>query len=222
MSGISLSKPADDMHVFLESAAYSAFLEAALHVYDTIRPGFPYSCFGVLVGSVRDGTAHIDRVAFGRNVRATDTTAAGEFSESIIPCFGTAYENPHRGYWCDSLDLLRIMQDAERDGLDILGSIHLHPDWHNIGSPGAMASPLSEQPTQMDKYVFVSTGWPVNLICYLERRERCVYHSWGAWAPCTADPSQPRCDAVPVRLALRASARVDGEKQTILPYLEGR
>lgn len=205
---------ADSVHVFLESAACSTFLDAALRVYAAIRPGFPYPCFGVLVGCLRGDSARIERVEFGRNVRATDSAALGEFSESIVPCFGTAYQNPHRGYWCDSSDLLRIMRDAEVDGLDILGSIHLHPDWHNIDSPGGNGSPLSEHPTRMDKYVFANTGWPVNLICYLERRNHSIYHSWGAWTPCTADLANPHCDALPVRLALPGHERVHRTPET--------
>ncbi|MFF4354648.1 hypothetical protein [Streptomyces sp. NPDC001530] len=206
MTGSGPRACADGVHVFLESAACSTFLDAALGVYASIRPGFPYACFGVLVGRVQGDSARIERVEFGRNVRATDGAALGEFSQSIVPCFGTAYENPHRGYWCDSTDLLRILRDAELDGLDILGSIHLHPDWHNIDSPGGGGSPLSEHPTRMDTYVFAGTGWPINLICYLERRKGSMYHSWGAWTPHTGDPSNPRCEALPVRLALPAPA----------------
>jgi proteasome lid subunit RPN8/RPN11 len=207
MTGSGPQRYADSVHVFLDSAAGSTFLDAALRVYESIRPGFPYPCFGVLVGHMHGDSARIERVEFGRNVRATDSAALGEFSESIVPCFGTAYENPHRGYWCDSTDLLRILRDAELDGLDILGSIHLHPDWHNIDSPGG-GPRLSEHPTRMDTYVFANTGWPVNLICYLERRNCSMYHSWGAWTPRTGDPSNPHCDALPVRLALPAHARV--------------
>ncbi|MBT2392196.1 hypothetical protein J7E87_22915 [Streptomyces sp. ISL-1] len=214
MNGSGPNEHADSVHVFLESAPCSTFLDAAVRVYEAIRPGFPYSCFGVLVGSMRGESARIERVEFGRNVRATDSAALGEFSESIVPCFGTAYKNPHRGYWCDSTDLLRIMRDAEVDELDILGSIHLHPDWHNIDSPGGKGPPLSERPTRMDKYAFANTGWPVNLICYLERRNRSIYHSWGAWTPRISDPSNPHCDALPVRLALPAPARVHRTQAT--------
>jgi proteasome lid subunit RPN8/RPN11 len=208
MTGSGPHAYADSVHVFLESAPCSTFLDAALRVYESIRPGFPYPCFGVLVGRMQGDSARIERVEFGRNVRATYGAALGEFSESIVPCFGTAYENPHRGYWCDSTDLLRILRDAELDGLDILGSIHLHPDWHNIDSPGGGGSRLSEHPTRMDTYVFANTGWPINLICYLERRNCSMYHSWGAWTPRTGDPSNPHCDALPVRLALPAHTRV--------------
>jgi cytochrome P450 len=203
----------ESLQVFLERTACSAFLDAALGVYEAIRPGCPYPCFGVLVGRMHGDNARIERVEFGRNVRATDNTALGEFAERIVPCFGTAYENPHRGYWCDSTDLLRILRGAEADGLDILGSIHLHPDWHNIDSPGGSPQ-LSEHPTRMDTYVFNNTGWPVNLICYLERRNRSMYHSWGAWTPNAADPSNPRCHALPVRLALPAHARGNGHPAT--------
>jgi len=190
------------VHVFVERRARAAFLDAAVRVYEEIGPGLPYPCFGVLVGRMQDGTAHVERVAFGRNVRATDTAARDEFTDTVIPRFGAAYENPHRGYWCDSADLLRIVREAQDEGCDVLGSIHLHPDWHNIGSPDGTRPPLSEEPTRMDAYVFAGTGWPVNLICYLERRGGTFYHTWGGWAPRTDDPAQARCEALPVRLAL--------------------
>ncbi|MFF4603075.1 hypothetical protein ACFY12_10025 [Streptomyces sp. NPDC001339] len=49
---------------------------------------------------------------FARNVRSADTVAADEFRTTIIPRFGVAYANMHRGFWCDSRDLLRIHKRA--------------------------------------------------------------------------------------------------------------
>ncbi|MDQ0945792.1 zinc ribbon domain-containing protein [Streptomyces sp. V1I1] len=66
MNGSGPNEHADSVHVFLESAPCSTFLDAAVRVYEAIRPGFPYSCFGVLVGSMRGESARIERVEFGR------------------------------------------------------------------------------------------------------------------------------------------------------------
>jgi hypothetical protein len=193
--------------VFLADTAAVSFLDRAVRIYRRIGPHTPYACFGVLVGRIDDDHAHVERIEFGRNVRASDRTATREFSEVIAPCFGAAYDNPHRGYWCDSTDLLWIARHAEADGLDILGSAHLHPDWHHIAAPGTWSAPLTERPTPMDAYLFASTGWPVNLICYLERYHGTLHHTWAAWTPGPADPSSNRCRQLPVRQTVPARSR---------------
>lgn len=35
----------------------------------------------------------------------------------------------------------------------------------------------------MDRHVFGQTAWPINIICYLERRADAFYHALAAWAP---------------------------------------
>ncbi|MEV4313970.1 hypothetical protein [Actinocrispum sp. NPDC049592] len=101
----------------------------------------------------------------------------------IVPQFGAAYENPVRAWWFDPADLLCAARAAEAGGLEILGSIHMHPDWPRLGLGTARAHPLCERPTPMDEYVFHASGWPVNLVCYLERLHGRLYHSLAAWRP---------------------------------------
>ncbi|MGW0709453.1 hypothetical protein ACWD4G_26445 [Streptomyces sp. NPDC002643] len=67
--------------------------------------------------------------------------------------------------------------------MDLLGSIHMHPDWHRLGPPSERGQPLSERPTPMDRHLFSRAGWPLNIICYLERRGDSFYHALAAWAP---------------------------------------
>jgi hypothetical protein len=123
------------------------------------------------------------RLAHARSVRATDPQVRSEFSETIIPRFGPAYANEARGFWCDSKDLLQIIRQAEPDGLEVLGAVHFHSDWHRIGPPQEHGLHLSEYPTPMDQYMIRNTGWPVHMICYLEQRDDAVFGTLGAWEP---------------------------------------
>jgi proteasome lid subunit RPN8/RPN11 len=180
--------------VRLDPALLGPFLRAAAEEYERSTPESPPRCWAILVGRLGE-ELRVERICFGDNVRETDAEVAEEFAENIIPCFGAAYANKRRGYWCDGKSLLRIMKEAERDGLEVLGSIHLHPDWHRIGPPHERGLRISQHPTPMDRHLFGNTGWPLNLICYVERREGRLYHALGAWAP----PSEGRgCAELPV------------------------
>jgi hypothetical protein len=192
--------------VLMEDQALDAFLAAAVCEYELITPEAPLPCFALLLGSVDSATYNVERVAFGRNARTSDPAARREFTDSIVPRFGSAYENETRGWWFDSRDLLKAAREAEADGLEVLGSIHMHPDWHRIGPPGERELTLSEHPTSMDQHVFGSTAWPVNLICYLERRDHVIYHALAAWAP--PPPASPGTRCVELPLRIRTSAVV--------------
>jgi 3-hydroxyacyl-CoA dehydrogenase len=172
--------------VLVDPGALDGFLAAALHEYENCTPTRPPRCFAVLVGTVDDTVIRVRRAHFAESVRAEDPSARAEWSSAIVPCFGSAYANDHRGYWCRPADLLRISRQADSDGLDVLGSVHLHPDWHRIGPPAERGLRISGEPTPMDRYLFANTGWPVNLICYLERvpdGAGIVGHTIAAWAP---------------------------------------
>ncbi|WP_236076448.1 hypothetical protein [Streptomyces coffeae] len=186
----------------MDDRALDEFLVAAVGQYQLITPEAPLPCFALLVGTSGETAHHVRRVTFGRNARTTDPAARSEFAESIIPRFGPAYENESRGWWIDSRDLLTATRAAEAEGLEILGSIHMHPDWHRIGPQAERGLTLSEYPTPMDQHVFGHTGWPVNLICYLERRGGAVYHALAAWAP-TVRP-EGGCVEVPLRIRTAA------------------
>ncbi|WP_412539151.1 3-hydroxyacyl-CoA dehydrogenase NAD-binding domain-containing protein [Longispora sp. K20-0274] len=174
--------PAPERSVSLAAGVLEPFLEAAAEEYAACTPEQPPSCFAVLVGT-DDGDGYtVERVVFGRNVRDIDEVAGAEYEATIVPCFGAAYANARRGFWCDAKDLLRISRDADDDGLEVLGSVHLHPDWHRIGPEHERGMTISERPTPMDAYVLGQTGWPVNLICYLDRPDGRLRYTLGAWA----------------------------------------
>ncbi|MFB7617451.1 hypothetical protein [Kitasatospora sp. NPDC056181] len=182
--------------------ALKSFISVARDEYEACTPQEPPSCFALLLGTVVDGVAAVTTVQFATNVRATDPMALEEFSSSIEPCFGSAYRNPRRGFWCSSQDLLRIHRQADRDGVEILGSIHLHPDWHRIGPPEERGLRISEEPTPMDRYMFDNSRYPVNMICYLESGPQGVSAALAAWGPPPEDEVAAPCP----RLLLRFSA----------------
>jgi len=157
--------------------------------------------WGLLLGRMEDDAMRVEHVRFATNVRETHQHVLDEFSEVIVPCYGTPYANRGRGFWCDSADLLRITREAESIGLEMLGSVHMHPDWHHIGPPHERRQRLSHEPTAMDEYLFRNTGFPLNVICYLESRGKDIVHTFGAWSP----PPFNAPEAVATPLTMRFS-----------------
>lgn len=189
--------------VLIEPGVLAEYLAEARAEYDSCTPADPPRCFAVVVGTLGpDGVAEVNRVHFAETVRDDDPSASLAWAESIVPCFGAAYENKRRGFWCGPDDLLRISRQADADGLDVLGSIHLHPDWHRIGPEHERGMTISEQPTPMDGFLFRSTGWPVNLICYLERVGGRLLHGLSGWAPPPYDEPARGCTQLAVRLPI--------------------
>jgi len=191
--------------VVVDAGALDYFLAAALREYEDCTPDRPPRCFAVLVGSIDDVAIRVRRAHFAESVRAEDPDADAEWTSTIVPCFGTAYAHDRRGFWCRPSELLRISRQADADGLDVLGSVHLHPDWHRIGPPTERGLRISEAPTPMDRYLFGNTGWPVNLICYLERVGDVVAHNMAVWAPPPADDPARGCAPLPLLLPLPGS-----------------
>lgn len=188
----------DPNTVLISLDLIKSFTTEALSAYEACTPEEPPSCFAILVGRQEGDVAVVAELESAANARAVERVAVEEFSTVIAPCFGTAYENPHRGFWCDSRDLLRIYRRAEARDLQILGSIHLHPDWHRIGPPHERGLRISESPTPMDEYMFRNTGYSVNMICYMESLGPVVSTALAAWR---ASPDTP--DAPCSRLAVR-------------------
>ncbi len=200
------STPAVVRPVLVDPGALDDFLAAALHEYAGCTPQRPPRCFAVLVGTVDGDAVRVRRSHFAESVRADDPCAGAEWSSAIVPCFGSAYANDHRGFWCRPADLLRISRQADADGLDVLGSVHLHPDWHRIGPPDERGLRISDEPTPVDTYLFGNTGWPVNLICYLERTAGVVRYSMAAWAPPLVDDPAVGCTRLPLLRPLATPA----------------
>ena len=100
---------------------------------------------------------------------------------------------------------MRITYEAERAGLEILGSVHMHPDWHRIGPTHERGHCLSENPTAMDEHLFRNTGWPLNIICYLESRGDEIVHTYAAWAPPPFDNPHGHAESLTLRWTLAKS-----------------
>lgn len=190
---------ADARRVYIADGLLDPFLVAARSAYEEATPAEPPGCFAILLGTVDETAIRVTGLRFGENARNQDPAAVDEFAEAIVPCFGAAYANRSRGFWCDSRSLLRISREAEAAGVDMVGSIHLHPDWHRIGPPTDRGLRISERPTPMDTYLFRNTGWPLNMICYLEEDGGVVHRTISAWAP----PATPEagCAQLPIGVA---------------------
>lgn len=186
----------DDLDVVLaDTGFFDEFLEDAHKQYrmgrDSVGTGTLHrpNSFGLLGGLIDGDAMQLKRLAFATNVRAVDPVPLEEFKETIVPRFGPQYDDGERGFWCDSLDLLRAARAFEREGLELLGSIHMHPDWHRIGPAHERGvQKLSEQPSRMDDYLFRSAGWPLNIICYLESRAGGIAHTYGAYRASGTSP----------------------------------
>jgi hypothetical protein len=123
----------------------------------------------------------ISRIEFVANIRGSDETVIAEFEASIVPRFGEAYRNPERGFWCDEQAVLRAIMRQAENGLELLGSVHSHPDWHEVGPPHERHLRLSENPTRMDEYLFRQSRWPVNVIWYVSGGDSGMTHRVAAW-----------------------------------------
>jgi 3-hydroxybutyryl-CoA dehydrogenase len=188
--------------VRLESEVLDEFLDAARAEYTAATPQAPPRCFAVLIGTIGDGLVRVVETRFAGTVREADDNAAVVWRDAIVPCFGAAYGNERRGFWVQPKDLLDISRAADAAGMDVLGSIHLHPDWHRSGPPAERGLRISERPTPMDRFLIASTGWPVNMICYLEQTPHGLGQTIAAWGPPPAeDPTGP-CARLTVQHAI--------------------
>jgi hypothetical protein len=201
----------DDVEVVVADAeVFAPFVEDAIAQYrlglDSVVAGGSRlhrpNSFGLLGGTVEGDAMVLRRIAFADNVRAVDSVPQEEFKQNIVPQFGKQYDDGERGFWCDSRQLLKVVREFEDDGLEMLGSVHMHPDWHRVGPKHERGTEnLSENPSRMDEYLFRNAGWPLNIICYLESRGKGVTHTYGAWRPPVADGA--KAAKMPIRFFAR-------------------
>ncbi len=138
---------------------------------------------GLLFGQ-SDGTEITIRdIEFVPNVRDSDESVIAEFEGTIAPRFGEVYRNPGRGFWSDEDGVLQAVKRQSAKGLDLMGSIHSHPNWHEIGPPHERYQQLSENPTRMDEYLFRQSSWPVNVIWYIRAIDGRMAHRVAGWRP---------------------------------------
>lgn len=130
-------------------------------------PGHLPRASGLLFGRSNDTEITITDIEFVTNVRDSDGSVVAEFEGTIAPQFGDVYRNPGRGFWCDGTGVLQAVKRQSAKSLELMGSIHSHPNWHEIGPPRERYQRLSENPTRMDEYLFRQSCWPVNVIWYI-------------------------------------------------------
>lgn len=192
--------------VLVDPASLDDFVRGAILAYEASTPAMPPRHWAILLGRFADDAMLLQELRYASNVRERDEVVLQEFDGVIVPRFGAAYANVCRGFWCDARQLLAIMEEAHAAGQEVLGSIHLHPDWHRIGPSRERDLMVSEAPTPMDQYVFHHTGYPLNMILYLERRHGALHCSLGAWAPPPAGAARA-CDPIAIRYRLSGAAR---------------
>jgi hypothetical protein len=179
------------------------FIDTAIREYETCLAsrdpdGVPKHlprASALLFGMLDDTEIVISDVEFVPNIRDRDEDVIAEFETVIAPRFGEAYRNPGRGFWCDESDVLQIVKRRAADGFDLLGSVHSHPNWQEIGPPHERRQQLSENPTQMDDYLFRQSGWPVNVIWYVHTDGGAIVHRVAGWRP-----GRQGCDRLDIRL----------------------
>ncbi|ABD11235.1 hypothetical protein ThrDRAFT_04625 [Frankia casuarinae] len=136
---------------------------------------------GLLFGVDNRHGITIGDIEFVKNVRDSDADVIAEFEDVIAPQFGDVYRNPGRGFWCSGEDVFQAVKKHEAAGLELIGSIHSHPNWHEIGPQHERTQRLSEKPTRMDEYLFRQSSWPVNLIWYVHAGRQGLAHRVAAW-----------------------------------------
>jgi hypothetical protein len=202
---------AADTVVLIEHDALAPVLDDAAAQYrrawDCFRRGERYlpRCWALLIGYPEDSALRVRGIRWARNVRETSSTVLEEFSEVIVPCFGSGYADGRRGYWCDPADVLRISREAEAQDMELLGSVHMHADMHRFMPEHAAGQVLSERPTPMDEYLFRNGAWPLNLICHLEGAEDDIRVALGAWGP----PPFGDQDAPAIRMEVRPGVQTE-------------
>ncbi|MFI2203088.1 hypothetical protein ACH47Z_20350 [Streptomyces sp. NPDC020192] len=152
-------------------------------------------CSGLLFGRVDAAEITISHIEFVPNVRDRDESVIAEFERTIAPKFGDVYRNPGRGFWSDEKGVLRAVMEQSANGLELMGSIHSHPNWHEIGPPHERFQELSENPTRMDEYLFRQSSWPVNVIWYVRATGAGMTHRVAGWRP-----GPEHCSALDVRI----------------------
>ncbi|MFD9354832.1 hypothetical protein [Streptomyces sp. NPDC060031] len=152
---------------------------------------------GLLFGQADDTGITIRDIEFVPNVRDSDESVIAEFETAIAPRFGDVYRNPGRGFWSDEKGVLRAIQQQAANGLELMGSIHSHPNWHEIGPPNERFQQLSEVPTRMDEYLFGQSCWPVNVIWYVHADSGGLAHRVAGWRP---GPEPESCRQLDIRI----------------------
>ena len=138
--------------------------------------------WAILAGRI-ESVLHAEALYDAANIRDADPFLIADYQDRRAPAYGGVYKDTRRGYQSDGRDLLNVMRRAQAEGREILGSIHMHADLQNLDRPDEISPLMTELATPIDHDLFKASGWPLNLILYMERSERELRWVLSAWVP---------------------------------------
>jgi len=101
--------------------------------------------WAILAGRITDDSIVVQALYDGTNVRDTDHAVILEYRAERAPRFGGVYTDLRRGYLCHPTDLLAVMRKAEAADQQVLGSVHMHADLHNLDRPDELSPTITEK-----------------------------------------------------------------------------
>lgn len=140
--------------------------------------------WAVLAGKLDPSGIEVAEIyAVAENLRDEDPFLIAQYDGPRAHQFGGVYKDLRRGYQADAQDLMRLSLQAESQGLDVLGSVHMHADLHNRDRPDELSPITTHLATRIDHELFRTSGWPLNMIVYVERQGTNLCWAMTAWVP---------------------------------------
>ncbi len=172
------------MKVMIVPHVLDDFLHRCVNEYvDAERKQHAPRQWGILAGKQGTSILVVEALYYASNVRDVDADVIAEYHDQRAPKFGGVYKDRRRGYQSDARELLTVIHEAEAVHQEILGSIHMHADLHNIDRPDDLSPVISQSASPTDHDLFQASGWPLNMILYVERYERALHWTVTAWVP---------------------------------------
>lgn len=84
---------------------------------------YPSECCGALVGAEANGIKRVGRIAPLRNIRRDRARA-----EELLPLSDAGRESERNRFLIDPQELYKLLDEVRREGLDVVGYYHSHPD----------------------------------------------------------------------------------------------
>jgi hypothetical protein len=179
LKGISVNE--NFVRVVIAQSVAEQFLSRCVSEYEeSVRKHQTPRQWAIVAGQISDVVC-AEALHYASNIRDVDPFLVADYHDRRAPEFGGVYRDFRRGYQSDSRDLLNAIRVAAAEGREILGSIHMHADLQNIDRPDATSPFITELATPIDHDLFRNSGWPLNLILYIERRKSQFCWTLSAW-----------------------------------------
>jgi hypothetical protein len=155
---------------------------ASMNILDAERNSKTPRQWAILAGRFGD-VLSAEALHGAGNIRDTDPFLVADYRGRRVSEFGGVYRDTRRGYQADGHGLFEAMRSAQANGHEVLGSIHMHADLQNVDRPDEISPFMTELATPIDHDLFRASGWPLNLILYVERSLGDLRWSFSAWIP---------------------------------------